>query len=125
MKTKRMLAVILSLSLMSAFSLSPVNALEEDISKTPEKDVTAESTADTEQINDNAPDGNIIETGDINSDGKVDITDLSELSLAIVGDKTLTESQIKAADINRNSKADLPDLARLKQYLSKVITSLR
>jgi len=63
--------------------------------------------------------------GDINSDGKVDLTDLSELSLAIIGDRTLTEKQIEAADINENGEADLPDLARLKQYLSKVITSLR
>jgi len=63
--------------------------------------------------------------GDINADGKVDLTDLSELSLAIIGDKTLTESQIKAADIDENGKADLPDLARIKQYLSKVVTSLR
>ena len=62
--------------------------------------------------------------GDLNFDGKVDLTDLSELSLAIIGDKTLTESQIKVADIDKNGKADLPDLARLKQYLSKVITAL-
>jgi len=63
--------------------------------------------------------------GDINTDGKVDLTDLTELSLAIIEDKTLTESQIKAADIDENGKTDLPDLARLRQYLSKVIDSLR
>ncbi len=71
------------------------------------------------------PDNEIPVLGDIDSDGKVDLTDLSELSLAIIGDKTLTESQIKAADIDENGEADLPDLARLKQYLSKVVTSLR
>ena len=70
-------------------------------------------------------DSNILTLGDINADGKVDLTDLSELSLTIIGDKTLSESQIKAADIDENGKADLPDLARLRQYLSKVITSLR
>lgn len=65
-----------------------------------------------------------IKTGDINADGEIDLTDLSELSLAIIGDKTLTEDQLKSADINDNGEADLADLARLKQYLSKVITSL-
>ena len=63
--------------------------------------------------------------GDINSDGKVDITDLSELSLAIIGDTTLNEEQIEAADIDADGKANLSDLARLRQFLSKVITSLR
>lgn len=62
--------------------------------------------------------------GDINSDGTIDLTDLSELSLTLVGDKVLSEDQLKAADINKNGEADLSDLARLKQYLSKVITSL-
>jgi len=31
----------------------------------------------------------------------------------------------KAADINENGEADLSDLSRLKQYLSKIISSLR
>lgn len=63
--------------------------------------------------------------GDINNDNEIDLTDLSELSLAIIGDKTLTDAQLKAADINGNGEADLTDLARMKQYISKVITSLR
>lgn len=62
--------------------------------------------------------------GDVDGNGKVDITDLSELSLSLIGDKTLTENQINAADADGNGKADLSDLARLRQYLSKVITSL-
>lgn len=40
-------------------------------------------------------------------------------------DKTLTDAQLKAADINGNGEAVLTDLARMKQYISKVITSLR
>lgn len=62
--------------------------------------------------------------GDINSDGKVDLTDLTELSLALVDNQELTENQVKAADINRNGNADLTDLATLKQYLSKQTESL-
>lgn len=85
--------------------------------------VTWESDSNTFSVLDAVTSVNYL--GDINSDGKVDLTDLSELSLAIIGDKILTENQLKAADIDENGKADLPDLARLRQYLSKVITSLR
>lgn len=63
-------------------------------------------------------------TGDINSDGKVDITDLTELSLALIGDREFTAGQQKAADIDGNGAVRLPDLARLRQYLSRIIDSL-
>ena len=62
--------------------------------------------------------------GDINNDSNVDVTDLSELSLALVGDKTLTEIQHISADVNRDGKAELSDLARMRQYVSRIITSL-
>ena len=61
--------------------------------------------------------------GDINSDGKIDTTDLTELSLALIGDKDLTEDQKKAADLDKDGKAALSDLARMRQYISKIITS--
>lgn len=64
------------------------------------------------------------ETGDINSDLKIDVTDLSELSLALIGDRKLSEAQQKAADVDKDGKVTLSDLARMRQYLSKVITSL-
>ena len=63
------------------------------------------------------------ETGDINSDLKIDVTDLSELSLALIGDRKLSEAQQKAADVDKDGKVTLSDLARMRQYLSKVITS--
>ena len=62
--------------------------------------------------------------GDLNADGKTDLTDLSELSLALVGDKVLTESQQKAADVDGDGAVKLADLAKFRQYLSKVISSL-
>lgn len=65
-----------------------------------------------------------VSSGDINSDGKVDVTDLSELALALVGDKELTESQQKAADVDSDGAVKLADLAKVRQYLSKVISSL-
>ena len=63
------------------------------------------------------------ETGDINYDGKLDVTDLSELSLALIGDRKLSEIQQKVADVDGDGKVTLSDLARMRQYLSKVITS--
>jgi len=62
--------------------------------------------------------------GDINFDGKTDITDLSELSLALVGDKELTEAQQKAADVDGDGTVKLADLAKFRQFLSKQISSL-
>lgn len=62
--------------------------------------------------------------GDLNSDGKIDVTDLSELSLVLVGDKEMNSDMKTAADIDFNGKVELADLARLKQYLSKVVNSL-
>ena len=61
--------------------------------------------------------------GDLNLDEKVDISDLSELSLALIGDRKLSEAQQKAADVDKDGKVTLSDLARMRQYLSKIITS--
>ena len=63
-------------------------------------------------------------TGDLNSDGIVDVTDLTELSLALLGDRNLSENQKKAADVDDDGAVTLADLARLRQYLSKKIDSL-
>lgn len=59
--------------------------------------------------------------GDINSDGKIDVTDLSELSLALADGKEFTEEQQNAADVDGDGRVTLSDLARMRQYLSKII----
>ncbi len=61
--------------------------------------------------------------GDVNVDGKVDITDISVLSVALVDKKTLEEKSKKNADVDRDGEAGLTDLSTIKQYVSKVITS--
>lgn len=63
-------------------------------------------------------------TGDVNCDGKIDLTDLSELSLALIGDKELTEAQQKAADVDCDGDVRLADLAKFQQFISKQIDSL-
>jgi len=74
----------------------------------------------------NATPGNVSSavTGDINSDGVTDITDLSMLSLSLVGDMKLSESQNTAADVDHDGSATLSDLAKIRQFLSRVIQSL-
>lgn len=67
----------------------------------------------------------IIELGDIDSNGIIDITDLTELALSLLRDIELTETQKSVADIDGDSSITLADLARLQQYLSKKIESLR
>ena len=62
--------------------------------------------------------------GDINSDGKADLTDLTELSLYLIGDKNLTERQLLAADVDGDGEVKLTDLAKFRQYLSKKTESL-
>ena len=62
-------------------------------------------------------------TGDVNCDFTIDVTDLSELSLALIGDRKLSEIQQKVADVDGDGKVTLSDLARMRQYLSKIITS--
>lgn len=65
-----------------------------------------------------------IPMGDINSDGKIDITDLTEISLFLIGDRELTAAQQKVADVDGDGEVKLADLAKFRQFLSKQISSL-
>ena len=65
-----------------------------------------------------------VKTGDIDCDGKIDITDLSLLSLYLIGDKKLEGDSLKAADTTHDGDIQLTDLATLRQFISKKITSL-
>ena len=59
--------------------------------------------------------------GDLNFDGKIDVTDLSEPSLALADGKEFTDEQQNAADVDKDGKVTLSDLARMRQFLSKII----
>ena len=63
------------------------------------------------------------DTGDVFSDGSIDVTDLTALSLTLLGDMDLTAEQQKAADVDGDGAVTLADLARLQQYLSKKINA--
>ena len=62
--------------------------------------------------------------GDVNNDGKVDVTDISTLALILADRKDMTPDQIVRADVTNNGKVELADLARIRQFISRVINSL-
>ncbi len=57
-------------------------------------------------------------TGDINGDGKVNLSDIFMIKSYIAGQMNLDETQMKAADINEDGKANLADLFLVKNYVS-------
>ena len=61
-------------------------------------------------------------TGDVNRDGRVDMTDVTALSLKLSDKDNLTSYQKATADVNFDGSVDLADLATLRQYVNKRIT---
>ena len=62
--------------------------------------------------------------GDLTGDRIVDITDLSYLSLYLIGDMELNDTQKKAADVDGDGEVKLADLAKMRQFLSRKVSSL-
>lgn len=60
--------------------------------------------------------------GDVNLDGKIDVTDLSVLSLTLADKKELSPQAKINSDVTGDSNVNLADLATLRQFLSKIIT---
>ena len=64
-----------------------------------------------------------IQTGDINKNGKIDVTDIIKLKRYLIReDKNnwqLTEEELKLADMNKDGKVDITDLIMLKNKLIK------
>lgn len=61
--------------------------------------------------------------GDVNLDGKIDVTDLSVLSLTLADKKELSPQAKINSDVTGDSNVNLADLATLRQFLSKIITA--
>ncbi len=57
--------------------------------------------------------------GDIDSNGKIESTDLTYLSLYMLNDYSFTEEQKVVADVTGDGKINLADVAHLKQYICK------
>ena len=61
--------------------------------------------------------------GDVDVNGKIDVTDITVLSLALVDKQELSVSSFGNADVNGDGKVELDDLAYIRQFLSKKISS--
>jgi parallel beta-helix repeat protein len=57
-----------------------------------------------------------IKKGDVNGDGKVDITDALFIAQYTVGLRTLTPTQLAAGDVNCDGKVDITDALFIAQY---------
>ena len=62
--------------------------------------------------------------GDVNLDGKIDITDITSLAIILVDRVELDDTHFMYTDVNYDGKVNLLDLATLRSYVSKIITSL-
>ena len=60
--------------------------------------------------------------GDVDADGKVDITDLTMISLYNIGDYDFSKAELIFADLDKDGKVTLADLATLRMVLSHKIT---
>jgi surface protein len=60
--------------------------------------------------------------GDVDADGKVDITDLTMISLYNIGDYDFGGAELIFADLDKDGKVTLADLATLRMALSHKIT---
>lgn len=85
---------------------------------------TVKQNTITVTVSDNTSEEKSFISGDINNDGCIDISDLSVMSLFIVDKHEFTSEEIVLGDLDHDSDVGLTDLAILRQYLSKIITSI-
>jgi len=83
-----------------------------------EQTTPAETTPVTEKPE---PEGVI---GDLDGNGRIDISDLTTVALYLLGDVKLNETQLKFADVDGDGIVGLTDLARIKQFISHKIEKL-
>lgn len=81
-----------------------------------ETTTTAVTTATTTFTTTTTP-NSTFKYGDLNSNSRVDNSDLVSLSQHLIGDKVLSGVQLSAADLTVDGEVDIADLALLKQYL--------
>jgi hypothetical protein len=83
---------------------------------------TTEPSPTTKPTETTAPGAKLL--GDVDCDGKVDITDITTLAISLVDKKPLTGDSKINADVDGDGDVALTDLARIKQFVSKVIDKL-
>ncbi|MCQ2464064.1 MAG: cellulase family glycosylhydrolase [Oscillospiraceae bacterium] len=87
------------------------------------KPVTTTAVTTAEKPSNNTSASEVV-YGDVNQDGRVDITDISVTSLRILDKKPFTAAESVRGDVDGDGEVGLTDLASMKQFVSKVITHL-
>lgn len=59
-----------------------------------------------------------IKLGDINCDGKINMTDIIRLRKYLAGKETLNNQSLKNGDINKDGKINMTDIIKLRKYLA-------
>lgn len=62
----------------------------------------------------------VVLRGDVNGDGKIDISDLVLISRYIAGAKTLAAPHLNASDTNKDGKTDISDLVLTSRHIAKI-----
>lgn len=93
----------------------PTNGPKVPVTDVPGEDPIATETSDKYLDDPYIP-------GDVDCNGKVDLTDLTTLAIALVDNEPLFNMMGNNADVTGDGKVDLADLATFRQYLSKKIT---
>ena len=83
---------------------------------------TTEPSPTTKPTETTAPGTTLL--GDVDCDGKVDITDITTLAISLVDKKPVSGQSAINADVDKDGSVALTDLARIKQFVSKVIDKL-
>lgn len=60
--------------------------------------------------------------GDVNNDGRVNISDVTEIQRYLVGFKTLDSASLTAADVNFDGTVNIADATEIQRYLVDYIT---
>ena len=65
-----------------------------------------------------------LKPGDVDGNGKVDISDATAIQLYLAEMANLTDEQLAAADVNNDGKTDISDATQIQLFLAEIIDSL-
>ena len=58
--------------------------------------------------------------GDVNGDGKINVTDLTKVASHIKGQKALSKDEQKRADVNKDGKIDVTDIGAISAHIKGI-----
>jgi hypothetical protein len=61
--------------------------------------------------------------GDVNMDGKIDITDATAIAKHLVMARELIDPQLESADVSGDGFVDVRDITLIQQFLAELISA--